>query len=384
LHCPTRTSPAKAPPTPKKRAHTLAPVPRSRSDNRASAARRDFTWRPSYSYRVATRAAYCQHHQIEPSQQQCLFQSANMAPTAGEIPLHTIDRTPEYEDFMSRLREYHLKRGTTLDPEPKVGAIHLDLLKVFNHIVASGGYDKVSEEKLAWRRMASELGLYSNNEASTAFALKEKFYKNLAAFEISTVHGKDPPPRDILEDVTAKGANLLTRTRDNFRGKRDSNLGGNDSAASGDDGTPVRERPVVDPAASARASRGLREAPAQRVIFQPDTGPTRSTRQASQQQTAPATASPAPNATQSPVPHPNVPHLPPSAHHSARGPSIVHHQPTPEDGSYSVAQYQPRHTKPLPLRAVATPSTAPNEFQRPRIPQRYDPSARQPMQPGGK
>ncbi|KAI9151827.1 SH3 domain-containing protein [Paramyrothecium foliicola] len=305
-----------------------------------------------------------------------------MAPTAGEIPLHSIERTPEYEDFMNRLREYHVKRGTTLDPEPKVGAIHLDLFKVFNHIVANGGYDKVSEEKLAWRRMAAELGLYSNNEASTAFALKEKFYKNLAAFEISTVHGKEPPPKEILEDVTAKGASLLTRTKENYRGKRESNIGATDSAASGDDGTPVRERPVVDAAASARASRGLREAPPQRVIFQPDTGSSRTTRQASTQQQAPQASSPAVNATQSPVPHASMPQMPPSAHHNARGPSIVHHPPNPENTSYLVTQYQPRQTKPLPLRAVATPSTAPSEFQKPRVSSRYDPANRQPMQPG--
>jgi chromatin structure-remodeling complex subunit RSC9 len=321
-----------------------------------------------------------------------------MAPTSGEVPLHTIDRTPEYEDFMNRLREYHLKRGTTLDPEPKVGAIHLDLLKVFNHIVSNGGYDKVSEEKLAWRRMAAELGLYSNNEASTAFALKEKFYKNLAAFEISTVHGKEPPPKDILEDVTAKGASLLTRTRDNFRGKRESNIGANDSAASGDDGTPVRERPVVDAAASARASRGLREAPPQRVIFQPDTGSSRTTRQASStttaattaatastpaaQQHAPPANSPSVTAPQSAAPHHSMQQMPPSSHHSNRGPSVVYVPPNSENTSFFVSQYQPKQTKPLPLRAVATPSTAPSEFQRPRISQRYDAANRQPMQPG--
>ena len=82
-----------------------------------------------------------------------------MAPKGSRPYIHEIDRTPEYEDFMTRLRDYHINRGTVLDPEPKVGAIHLDLFKVFNHIVANGGYDKVSEEKLAWRRMASELGI---------------------------------------------------------------------------------------------------------------------------------------------------------------------------------------------------------------------------------
>ncbi|KAH6958926.1 hypothetical protein HG530_015304 [Fusarium avenaceum] len=306
-----------------------------------------------------------------------------MAPVRNEVPPHQIDRTPEYEEFMSRLRDYHNKRGTTLDAEPKVGATHLDLFKVFNHVVESGGYDKISEEKLAWRRMASELGIYSNNEASTAFSLKEKFYKNLAAYEISTVHGKEPPPKEILEDVTAKGAALLSRTRENFRGsKRESNVGATDSAASGDDGTPVRERPIPDAAASARASRGLREAPPQRVIFQPDTGPSRTTRHSSAHH-APSTNSPAANPPSTPSHHPNM-HV--TQQHQQqnyqgnRGPSILHHPPNAENTSNLVTAYQPRFSKPLALRAVATPSNAPTEFQKPRQLPRLDP--RQPMQPG--
>ena len=285
---------------------------------------------------------------------------------------------------MNRLREYHLKRGTQLDPEPRVGAMHLDLLKVFNHIVANGGYDKVSEEKLAWRRMASELGIYSNNEASTAFALKEKFYKNLAAYEISTVHGKEPPPKDILEDVTAKGASLLTRTRDNYKGKRESQIGAADSAASGDDATPVREKPVVDATNSARASRGLREAPPQRVIFQPDTGPSRP-KQAPGQHQPSQSNSPAVNQSHPPTPHhagmPPIPH----SHHNNRGPAILHNPPNGDNTSHQVLSYQPRQLKPLPLRAVATPSNAPNEFNRPRYQQRQlAEAARQPMLPGSK
>lgn len=306
-----------------------------------------------------------------------------MAPQ--DVPTHTIERTPEYEDFMNRLREYHIKRGTTLDPEPKVGMIHLDLLKVFNHIVANGGYDKVSEEKLAWRRMAHELGLYSNNEASTAFSLKEKFYKNLAAFEISTVHGKEPPPKDILEDVTAKGAGLLSRTRENYRGKRESNVNAADSAASGDDGTPVRERPVVDAAASARASRGLREAPPQRVIFQPDTGSSRSTRHSSGQHLGHA-GSPAVNQASTPTHQPGMPQMHQNPHHTQRGPSVIHAPHGSDNTSHMVMSYQPRPLKPLQLRPVPTPSNAPNDFQRMRLSQRQavDPAIRQPILPGGK
>lgn len=299
--------------------------------------------------------------------------------------VHTIDRTPEYEDFMTRLRDYHAKRGTTLDPEPKVGMIHLDLFKVFNHIVANGGYDKVSEEKLAWRRMAAELKLFSNNEASTAFSLKEKFYKNLAAFEISTVHGKEPPPKDILEDVTAKGAGLLTRTRENFRGKRESNVNATDSAASGDDGTPTRERSAVDSnVSSARASRGLREAPPQRVIFQPDTGPTRAARHTPSHQ---AVSTPTSAAS---LPPPVIPSglqpAPQAVPPGARGPSIMHHPSNAENTSQMVLSYQPKNLRPLQVGAVATPSNAPQEFSKSSLTHRpaVDQAARQPIQPGSK
>lgn len=306
-----------------------------------------------------------------------------MAPVPEDSSTHSIDRTPEYEDFIARLREYHTKRGTSFDPEPKVGPTNLDLLKVFNHIVANGGYDKVSEEKLAWRRMASELGLFSNNEASTAFALKEKFYKNLAAYEITTIHGKEPPPKDILEDVTAKGAGLLTRTRENFRGKRESNFGGaGDSIASGDDGTPAREKPALDVTASARASRGLREAPPQRVIFQPDTGPSRVRAVSSHHQNH--TQSPVPNPAPSSSHHMDM-HSTPSMHLSQRGPSIMHQSTASENASPLVSAYQPRQHKPLQLRAVATPSNAPIEFSKARSQQqRQLTEPRQPLLPGSK
>ncbi|KAG5931612.1 hypothetical protein E4U53_001687 [Claviceps sorghi] len=305
-----------------------------------------------------------------------------MTTTPQEVPLHSIDRTPEYEEFMTKLKEFHEQRGTVLDPEPRVGLTSLDLYKTFNHIVANGGYDKVSEEKLAWRRMATELGLHSNNEASTAFSLKEKFYKNLAAYEIKTIHNQEPPPKEILEDVTAKGASLLSRTLENFRPKRDSTANPGDSAASGDDGTPTRERSAPEAPSSSRVSRGLREAPAQRIIFQPDTGSSRSSKHAIQQiavQTSPAQTN-----TQTPSHHAIMPPMPPGSQ-QGRGPSIMHHPSNSENTSNLVLSYQPKHLKPLQLQAVATPSNAPNEFQRHRLAHRpalIAPAYRQPMQPG--
>ncbi|SPO04983.1 related to Los1p [Cephalotrichum gorgonifer] len=297
-------------------------------------------------------------------------------PPKQDVPPHIIDRTPEYEEFIEKLRAFHADRGTTFDPEPKVGTTHLDLLRVFKHIVAYGGYDKVSDEKLAWRRMAGELNLYTNNEAATAFALKEKFYKNLAAYEIKTIHGREPPPKDILEDVTAKGSGLLKRTRENFQ--RGAKSYGVESAASGDDGTPVRERPAAETPNSSRASRGLREAPPQRVIFQPETGPSRPTRHSSSQQGHPqqASASPAQGTpgsqhhqqrapvNQAPSPHPHPQLTRNAGQVTGGGPINPLQQPTVPP---FIAAYNPRLTTAIPLRPVDTPRTNPQAFSKAKL-----------------
>ncbi|KAH7367503.1 hypothetical protein B0T11DRAFT_54369 [Plectosphaerella cucumerina] len=294
-----------------------------------------------------------------------------------EFPLHTIDRTPEYEEFIEKLRVYHEKRGTPFDPEPKVSNTSLDLLKVFKLVVESGGYDKVSDEKLAWRRMREVLGIPTSNIPAAAYTLKEKYLRTLAAYEISTIHGKEPPPRDILEDCTAKGGSLLTRTRENFHGGKH----GDDSAASGDDGTPSRERPSADttPVSSVRATRGLREAPPQRVIFQPDTGPTRP---------RPPSASHTSTPTQFPQSGGNRPGGNMAAHTGStpysqnmqggpgqsrpqqRGPSGSFNPQNMENTAAAVESYMPRSLQApigLPVRPAETPSYNPTEFNRRRL-----------------
>lgn len=296
-------------------------------------------------------------------------------PPKPDFPPHIIERTPEYNEFIDKLRAFHADRGTAFDPEPKVGTTHLDLLKVFKHIVAYGGYDKVSDEKLAWRRMANELSLYTNNEAATAFALKEKFYKNLAAYEIKTVHGQEPPPKDILEDVTAKGSGLLKRTRENFQ--RGSKTYGVESVASGDDGTPARERPAAETPNSSRASRGLREAPPQRVIFQPDTGPSRPTRHSSAHH-APsqsASASPAQGTPGSQhLQHQRAPvnQAPPTHQQLTRNAGQVtgggpYNPNQPATVPPFIAAYNPRQSAAIPLRPVDTPRNNPPAFAKAKL-----------------
>lgn len=313
---------------------------------------------------------------------------------APQKNVHTIDRTDEYNEFIEKLRAFHEARGTHFDAEPKVGTTHVDLLKTFNHIVENGGYDKVTDEKLAWRKMAAGLGLFSNNEASTAFQLKQMFYKYLAAYEIKTIHNQEPPPPEILEHTSAKGGSLLTRTIENFG--HNINRANNSPQASGDDATPSRERRPEETPSSGRASRGLREAPPQRVIFQPDTGSTRQTRHGSGQHAIPGSATPN---THTPSQSSSLSHLPPQAHghgqamhnpqqHVARGASL-HWNPPNENFSSTVQNWEPRGTVPIPLRPVDTPGNNPVEFARRHRIQRLQAAgyngqmlARQPPPPG--
>lgn len=307
------------------------------------------------------------------------------------VPEHSIDRTPEYEAFIEQLKTFHAERGTRFDPEPKVGNGHLDLFKVFNHVVENGGYDKITDEKLAWRTTAAQLGVYSTNEAAVAFSLKTAYYKNLAAYEIRAVHNKTPPPPEILEDLTAKGGNLLTRTLENY--KRDRSTAHNSPQPSGDDGTPARDTKAEDTPSSARAARGLRHAPPQRVIFQPDTGPSRPSHRHASGQHHSQTSNP--TTAQNSAPHPPQHHTSatpqsnghgqpysvarhtthpmshgpgaiPQTHIARGGASASFMPPNFEYQSSTVANFQVSPFQTLPIRPVETPANAPGRFARPR------------------
>jgi chromatin structure-remodeling complex subunit RSC9 len=189
-----------------------------------------------------------------------------MAPSPHPDPMaSTIEYTPEYNAFIEKLAAYHEKRGTEFIREPRVGSRAIDLLKLYKVVMDRGGYDKVSDEKLAWRKLGQDFNLGTLNLPALAFSLKTVYYKNLAAYEISTVHGKEPPPKEILEYQTAKGGGLLTRTMDNYRPRKD--ITNDQSEASGDDGTPARgDRNGSEeaPGSGGRVTRGLRQAPPQR------------------------------------------------------------------------------------------------------------------------
>ncbi|PQE05184.1 rsc complex subunit rsc9 protein [Rutstroemia sp. NJR-2017a BBW] len=286
-----------------------------------------------------------------------------MAPPRIVYNDSAIIHTPEYDEFIAKLRAYHEKRGTHFDPEPRVGTRNIDLLQLYKVVTERGGYDRVSDEKLAWRKLGSEFNLGVNNLPALAFSLKTTYYKYLAAYEISTIHGKEPPPREILEDTTAKGGSLLTRTMENFRPsiRRETGMlaGNENSEASGDDGTPVRDRNGSEdaPGSGGRITRGLRQAPPQRVLFQPDTQPSRQSRQHVSTTSHPP-----------PMPQPGHPHTPSHGHqhHMPRAGAPYSYNPSSntENMSLAVANYEPRLQMPLTLRPIVTPGNNPSEFAR--------------------
>ena len=69
---------------------------------------------------------------------------------------------------------------TNLDINARVNGKHIDLYKLFEIVLAKGGYDTVSSEKLAWRKVGQDFNLGQTNTAAYAFALKTVYYKNLA------------------------------------------------------------------------------------------------------------------------------------------------------------------------------------------------------------
>ncbi|KKY21018.1 putative rsc complex subunit rsc9 [Diplodia seriata] len=181
----------------------------------------------------------------------------------------SIERTSEYDDFMNKLEDYHAKRGTTLDREPKVGQRHLNLFQLYQRVCEEGGYDKVSDtknNKLAWRRIAADFIPPDQNPTTQAFIVKKAYYKNLAAYEIKHFHGKEPPPKEILEHVSAKGGDLLRRTRENFSASNNRELESltngqdKDSDESEDEPqkTPKEDKMDLDgpPGSTGRVTRG--------------------------------------------------------------------------------------------------------------------------------
>jgi chromatin structure-remodeling complex subunit RSC9 len=204
-----------------------------------------------------------------------------------------------------------------------------------------GGYDRLSEERMAWRQLVKPFGFTHQTEGAATFQIKSLYYRNLAAYEIEKYWGETPPPKEILEDLTAKGGNLRSRTLENYRlaGSRESIslMEGQDSGSEEEKTTPKKEQPdQEDPGSASRyPSRQLRQDPKKTQLFQPDTNPqrARSTHQS----------------TYSPQPAPSQP-------------SYTSNASDPRNPSFTIQNYEPRQPIALTLRPVVTPGNNPDLF----------------------
>jgi chromatin structure-remodeling complex subunit RSC9 len=84
-----------------------------------------------------------------------------------------------------------------------------------------------------------------------------------SAYEISTIHKQEPPPKEILEDLTAKGGDLLNRTLENYHRRAVPEVerlanGLNSDDSDDDHGTPRGDKMDVDdtPGTGGRVTRG--------------------------------------------------------------------------------------------------------------------------------
>ena len=308
-------------------------------------------------------------------------------PKKEGLYIHQIDRTPEYAEFIKKLEKFHEERGTSFEPEPRLatmyGSIQVDLLRLYKSVIEKGGYDELNKVQKAWQVLANELGMYfddSKGMGQLSFQLKHGFYKYLGAFWIKDQYGKEPPPKEILESLSCatKNGPLLTRTVESFKlaSKRPT-----EEATSRED----RSSETSTPVSGNRASGRLREAPPQRVPFQPETGPSRQARQPSSHHSTPVSNAAHHNNTpnsqanhnqQHLLPHPHQHHVP--QHHNANNNN--HHpqhmiQPpppatipsefvpsNPETGSRLADPYEWRKPIEVPIRPVQTPGNNPVEF----------------------
>ncbi len=227
---------------------------------------------------------------------------------------------------------------------------HIDLLTLYKRVVDEGGYDLVSDTKakpLMWRRFAEEFVGKNQYTAAQAFQIKNVYYKNLCAYEISTHWSKEPPPKEILEDVTAKGGGVMTRTLDNFarptpREQTSLENGDASDASPEQQQTPKEEKMDEDPGSAAGRTRGLRQQPPQRVLFQPDLTAGRQTRGHIQ------------TASGSPIPS---------------GPAVNGMMNIPafnNAASSTLAAYEPPQSYPLSLKPVTTPANNPDFYRNER------------------
>ncbi|KAI9486286.1 MAG: hypothetical protein EXX96DRAFT_548443 [Benjaminiella poitrasii] len=119
----------------------------------------------------------------------------------------TIDRTPEYVNFIKELREFHEIKGTTLQAEPILGKRRLDLYKIFHAVVSAGGFDEVTKNR-GWKQVG-DIFQFPSTCTNSAYILKGIYIRNLLGWEEEKVWNKTwTPPKELLGPHAHRLSNL--------------------------------------------------------------------------------------------------------------------------------------------------------------------------------
>ncbi|KAJ3043095.1 AT-rich interactive domain-containing protein 2 [Rhizophlyctis rosea] len=115
-----------------------------------------------------------------------------------------IERTAEYDAFMSQLEEFHRKQGTTLQREPVLGGKKLDLFRIYKWVQEAGGYAKVTEER-GWKKvtMPFDLPPTCTNSAFVVKQLYQRFLYNWEQVHVYSVPHHTLPKRPFENADTA-------------------------------------------------------------------------------------------------------------------------------------------------------------------------------------
>ncbi|CEP09228.1 hypothetical protein [Parasitella parasitica] len=119
----------------------------------------------------------------------------------------TIDRTPEYVNFIQELKQFHAAKGTTLQAEPVLGGRRLDLYKIFQVVVNSGGFDEVTKNR-GWKQVG-DIFQFPSTCTNSAYILKGVYIRNLLGWEEEKLWSKDwVPPKELLGPHAHKSSTL--------------------------------------------------------------------------------------------------------------------------------------------------------------------------------
>ncbi|KAK5085866.1 Chromatin structure-remodeling complex protein rsc9 [Lithohypha guttulata] len=270
-----------------------------------------------------------------------------------EPPLQTI--IEDEEEFLKDAEEYMRQRGVPFDREGKVAGRPAPLHRLYTLVMERGGYDAVSDTRMAWREICSNFNFPKAHDGAMSYQLKQLYYKNLAAYEIEKYWGETPPPPSLLEHTTAKGGDVRKRTHEAMTGILTSNNQDSDEMMPDTpQHTPKQERPEADDQGSAtRYPSRLRQQPKPVQLYQPDPTTSRATRMRTTHSPQPATI---------------------YTQHS-----FANNTSNPRDPNFKIENYEPRPSIPLTLRPLITPSSNSDVFYQRKAMSKMTPVQRTPL-----